>query len=132
MSNPGHPLRRLDISTPPEEQHDMTSIITTASTAAETSRGDGDRPDAARVWTDQVVTDRLLAAITGQQHRILGILDGLDEQTVRRPVLPSGWSCLGMVQHLTGMTWFWFVEVMAGRLGEHPVRDSFEVPGDLP
>lgn len=75
---------------------------------------------------------RLLSALEGQQHRILGILDGLDEQTLRRPVLPSGWSCLGMVQHLTGMTWFWFVEVMAGRLGEHPVGDSFQVPEDRP
>lgn len=73
----------------------------------------------------------LLRAITAMQQRAIGILDGLDERDLRRPVLPSGWSCLGMAQHLTGMTWFWFVEVMGGRLGENPVGDSFEVPDDV-
>jgi hypothetical protein len=81
--------------------------------------------------TDQLVdTQHLLDAITSMQQRAIGILDGLEEYDLRRPVLPSGWSCLGMAQHLTGMTWFWFVEVMGGRLGENPVGDGFDVPDD--
>ena len=75
-------------------------------------------------------TRLLLRAIRAQQHRAIGIVDGLDDENLRRPVLPSGWSCLGMVQHLTGMTWFWFVEVMGGRPGSNLVGDSFDVPVD--
>jgi uncharacterized damage-inducible protein DinB len=70
---------------------------------------------------------QLLEAVAVQQRRVQGILDGLDDESLRRPVPPTGWSCLGMVQHLTGMTRFWFVEVMAGRLGENPVGDSYVV-----
>lgn len=73
-------------------------------------------------------TTRLLRSLASQQDRVLGILAGLDEEALRRPVLASGWSCLGMVQHLTGMTRFWFVEVMAGRPVDDPVGDSFVVP----
>ena len=73
-------------------------------------------------------TTRLLRSLASQQDRVLGILAGLDEEALRRPVLPSGWSCLGMVQHLTGMTRFWFVEVMAGQPVDDPVGDSFVVP----
>ena len=75
-------------------------------------------------------TQLLLGAIRGQQHRAIGIMDGLDEESLRQPVLPSGWSCLGMAQHLTGMTWFWFVEVMGGRPGSNPIGDDFDVPED--
>jgi hypothetical protein len=73
-------------------------------------------------------TTQLLRSLVSQQDRVLGILAGLDDDSLRRPVLPSGWTCLGMVQHLTGMTRFWFVEVMAGRPVDDPVGDSFVVP----
>jgi hypothetical protein len=71
---------------------------------------------------------RLLRSLSAQQDRVLGIVAGLDEDALRRPVLSSGWSCLGMVQHLTGMTRFWFVQVMAGRQVDDPIGDSFVVP----
>jgi hypothetical protein len=48
----------------------------------------------------------LLAWLGEQREHALGILEGLDEEALRRPVLPSGWSCLAMVQHLTGMERF--------------------------
>lgn len=74
---------------------------------------------------DTSVTLDWLAA---QQRRVTGILAGLDEQALRRPVLPSGWSCAGMVQHLTATTRFWLVEVMTGHLGGPPLDDEFQVP----
>jgi hypothetical protein len=73
-------------------------------------------------------TTQLLRSLVAQQDRVPGILAGLDEEALRRPVLPSGWSCLGMVQHLTGMTRFWFVQVMAGGPVDDPIGDSFVVP----
>jgi hypothetical protein len=31
-----------------------------------------------------------------QRTHVLGILDGLDEQALREPAVPSGWSCLDL------------------------------------
>ncbi|MCX5384469.1 DinB family protein [Streptomyces sp. NBC_00083] len=57
----------------------------------------------------------LLAVLDGQRRHVLGILDGLDDQALRRPVLPSGWHCLGLVQHLAlDVERFWFCAVVAG------------------
>ncbi|MEU3659298.1 DinB family protein [Streptomyces sp. NPDC032940] len=57
----------------------------------------------------------LLTALDGQRRHVLGALEGLDEEALRRPVLPSGWSCLGLVQHLAlDVERFWFGAVVAG------------------
>ena len=45
-------------------------------------------------------TSLLLSSLNNQREHVLGILDGLPDDALRRPVLPSGWTCLGMVQHL--------------------------------
>ncbi|MCF3120840.1 DUF664 domain-containing protein [Streptomyces arenae] len=60
-------------------------------------------------------TRALRTVLDGQRRHVLGILDGLDEAALRRPVLPSGWHCLGMVQHLAlDVERFWFRAVVAG------------------
>jgi hypothetical protein len=57
----------------------------------------------------------LLGALRDQRDHVLGILDGLDDAALRRPVLPSGWSCLGLVRHLAvDVERFWFRGVVAG------------------
>jgi hypothetical protein len=57
----------------------------------------------------------LSAYLNAQRQHILGALDGLQDAALRRPVLPSGWTCLGLVQHLTNdVERFWFAGVMAG------------------
>ncbi|MER6984903.1 DinB family protein [Streptomyces carpinensis] len=57
----------------------------------------------------------LLRVLEGQRRHVLGILDGLDAEDLRRPVLPSGWHCLGLVQHLAlDVERFWFRAVVAG------------------
>ncbi|MFE6040085.1 DinB family protein [Streptomyces sp. NPDC056452] len=57
----------------------------------------------------------LLAALHGQRRHVLGILDGLDDEELRRAVLPSGWSCLGLTRHLAlDVEQFWFRAVVAG------------------
>ena len=56
--------------------------------------------------------------LNAQRAHVLGILDGLDEAALRRPVLPSGWTCLGLVQHLAlDVERFWFQPVVAGDRG---------------
>jgi hypothetical protein len=60
-------------------------------------------------------TRALLTALNGQRRHVLGIIDGLDDDALRRPVLPSGWSCLGLVQHLAlDVERFWFRAVVTG------------------
>src|SRR3954470_4693900 len=57
----------------------------------------------------------LLTYLDAQREHALGILEGLDEEALRRPVLPSGWTCLGLVHHLAlDDEKFWFRAVAAG------------------
>ena len=57
----------------------------------------------------------LLEALRAQRAHVLSALDGLSEDELRRPVLPSGWTCLGLVQHLAlDVERFWFRAVVAG------------------
>jgi hypothetical protein len=57
----------------------------------------------------------MLSSYLGAQRRhVLGILEGLDEEALRGPVQPSGWTCLGLVQHLTvDVERFWFAGAVA-------------------
>jgi hypothetical protein len=58
----------------------------------------------------------LLSYLNVQRNHVLGILEGLDEEALRRPVLPSGWNCLGLVQHLAlDVERFWFRGTVALR-----------------
>ena len=53
--------------------------------------------------------------LEAQRRHVLGILDGLSEDQLRRPVLPSGWHCLGLVKHLAlSDEHYWFRCVVAG------------------
>jgi hypothetical protein len=57
----------------------------------------------------------LLSRLTGQRAHVLEQLKGLSDEQLRRPVLPSGWSCLGLVRHLTlSDERYWFEVVVAG------------------
>lgn len=60
-------------------------------------------------------TELWLAALQSQRRHVLGILDGLDDEALRRPVLPSGWSCQALLHHLAeDDEAFWFQAVVAG------------------
>jgi len=78
----------------------------------------------------------LLRYLDHQRIHALGILDGLDELELRRPILPSGWSCLGMIRHLTrDVERFWFRAVVAGdqETIDELARDqtsAWEIPDD--
>jgi hypothetical protein len=64
---------------------------------------------------DQTETELLLGFLDEQRNHVLGILEGLTEEQLRRPVLPSGWHCLGMVKHLAlADEHYWFRSVVGG------------------
>jgi len=53
--------------------------------------------------------------LAAERGHVLGILDGLSEEQLRRPVLPSGWNCLGMGKHLAlADEHYWFRCVVGG------------------
>jgi len=73
--------------------------------------------------------DALLSTLNAQRRHVLGILDGLSEESLRKPVLPSGWSCLGVVQHLAlDVEQFWFRSIIAGEtVGLNASSDSWQI-----
>ena len=70
----------------------------------------------------------LLAQLNHHRERAIAILDGLSEEDLRRPVLPSGWSCLGMIADLATLERFWFRAVVAGEPNAADAPD--DEPGD--
>jgi hypothetical protein len=67
----------------------------------------------------------LLSCLNNQRNHVLGILDGLDDDALRRPVLPSGWTCIGMVNHLTiSVEQFWFRGIVAGDRAQVSTSDE--------
>jgi hypothetical protein len=60
-------------------------------------------------------TEVLLGFLNRQRDHVLGALDGLSDEQLRRPVLPSAWSCLGMVKHLSfADERYWFRSIVGG------------------
>jgi hypothetical protein len=60
-------------------------------------------------------TQVFLQFLDAEREHVLGILQGFSEEQLRRPVLPSGWCCLGMVKHLAlSDEHYWFQCVVAG------------------
>jgi hypothetical protein len=70
-----------------------------------------------------------LAFLRFARHCVVKKTDGLDEDQLRRALVPSGTSLLGLVQHLTEGERYWFGYHVAG----HPEADvtfSMDVPAD--
>lgn len=88
--------------------------------------------------TDSTKSD-LLHALDATRHHVLEIVAGLDDAALRRSVLPSGWTCLDLVKHLTyDEEIFWFRAVVAGEqeaidlLQTPEARASWRVADDVP
>jgi hypothetical protein len=78
----------------------------------------------------------LLSSLNAQREHVLGILEGLSEESLRRPVLPSGWTCAGLVRHLAlDVERFWFRTIVAGEsvdLDASQIEaDAWHVPSEV-
>jgi hypothetical protein len=59
--------------------------------------------------------DALQVSLNSQRQHVLGVLEGLSQEQLRQPALPSGWTPLGMVRHLAiEVEQFWFRGAVAG------------------
>lgn len=79
-------------------------------------------------------TEALLTALESQRGHIIGALDGLSPDDLRRPVLPSGWTPLGLVRHLAmDVERFWFRAVVAGETVELcSGAEAWQIPPGMP
>ena len=70
-------------------------------------------------------TEGLVHYLNQQRAAVLEIVDGLPETALRRAVFPSGWTCLGLINHLAvDDERYWFRGVAAGEPIEFPVADD--------
>ncbi|MGN6407540.1 MAG: mycothiol transferase [Curtobacterium sp.] len=75
----------------------------------------------------------LLSTLREQRRRVLSTLDGLPEPALTRSAVPSGWSPLGMVRHLTfDVERFWFRGVVSGEELDLPTDDEVWHPMPWP
>jgi hypothetical protein len=76
--------------------------------------------------------DALVTSLNSQRQHVLGVLEGLSEDHLLQPALPSGWTPLGMVRHLAiEVEQFWFRGAVAGE----PITltsgdEAWQVPAD--
>jgi uncharacterized damage-inducible protein DinB len=83
-----------------------------------------------RATQDRDVADRtLIAFLDAQRTRVLAVVAGLDAEQLARPVLPSGWTPLGMIEHLGHAERHWFQEVALGRAEPLPWADDADNEG---
>jgi hypothetical protein len=68
--------------------------------------------------------EALLSYLVAQRAAVLEIVDGLDERSLRRSVVPSGWTCLGLLEHLGHAERFWAQVVLAGEVSALPWPDA--------
>jgi hypothetical protein len=89
-------------------------------------------------WSDGTVstpeTTVLLSMLRAQRAHVLGTLTGLPDEALRRPVRPSGWTCLGLVCHLAlDVERFWFRAVVAGEQVDLPAgNEGWQVAAEEP
>ena len=70
-------------------------------------------------------TEGLVHYLNQQRAAVLEIVDGLPETALRRAVFPSGWTCLGLINHLAvDDERYWFRGVAVGEPIEFPVADD--------
>jgi uncharacterized damage-inducible protein DinB len=71
--------------------------------------------------------ESLYVALDRHRDVVLWKLEGLDDEQLRRPMVPSGTSMLGLVKHLGYVEYGWFCETF-GREAEPLPCDPFNDP----
>lgn len=74
--------------------------------------------------------ESLHVALDRHRDALLWKLDGLDDEALRRPMVPSGTSLLGLVKHLAAVEYGWFC-LTFGRPTERLPFDEDDPEADL-
>ncbi len=72
-------------------------------------------PDSVPAMMNRSLEKAALHEFLGYQRAsVLAVMDGLDDKALQTSVLPSGWTPLGMVEHLGHAERHWFQDVLTG------------------
>ena len=63
---------------------------------------------------DDSEKEALLVFLDAQRASVLTIIEGLDEKALTTSVVPSGWTPLGLIEHLGYAERHWFQEIVTG------------------
>ena len=74
--------------------------------------------------------ESLQVALERHRDAVLWKLEGLDDEQLRRPMVPSGTSLLGLVKHLAAVEYGWFCDTF-GRDAEPLPFDDDDPDADL-
>lgn len=70
-------------------------------------------------------------SLQAERDHVVGILEGLNDEQLRRRVLPTGWSSLGMVNHLAlGVEHYWLRCIVAGESLDFFSSDALKDNGE--
>jgi hypothetical protein len=72
--------------------------------------------------------DRLQYFLDQQRNAVVAIIEGLSEAQLRTPVLPSGWTPIGLIRHLAGAEAMWFQGVVLGAQPQVTWDDGIDEP----
>jgi uncharacterized protein DUF664 len=72
--------------------------------------------------------DRLQYFLDQQRNAVVAIIEGLSEPQLHAPVLPSGWTPIGLVRHLAGAEAMWFQWVVLGTEPQVTWDDGIDDP----
>lgn len=75
-----------------------------------------------RTSTDE--KELLLSFLDRQRHAMVAIADGLSDEDLRRRLVPSMTTILGMMKHVALCERWWFQDVFEGRPCESPVTED--------
>lgn len=84
----------------------------------------------AATYTITAADQAVIAFLDAQRARATAVVAGLDSEQLATPALPSGWSPLGMIEHLGHAERHWFQQVMLGKAEPLPwAEDSGDEGG---
>jgi hypothetical protein len=81
---------------------------------------------------DDIEKAALSLFLNAQRESVLAIIEGLDVEALATPVLPSGWTPLGLIEHLGHAERHWFEEVLVGSADPLPWPDGDHAPLTTP
>jgi uncharacterized damage-inducible protein DinB len=76
--------------------------------------------------------DTAMAFLSFARHCVLKKAEGLSDEQLRRVMVDSGTSILGLIQHLTAGERFWFGHHLVGSDGDSDRGFDMTVPADRP
>jgi hypothetical protein len=72
--------------------------------------------------------DRLQYFLDQQRNAVVAIIEGVSEVQLHTPVLPSGWTPIGLIRHLAGAEAMWFQWVVLGTEPQVTWDDGIDDP----